>query len=478
MPQEAPMKLSELTGMIRDTLNNKFARESYWVLADISDHKFNPQKKFHYFEMVEKGDSGNMVTRIQASAWGEGGKSVEVFEKETGQKFTTGIHVLARVRVEYHILYGLKLTLLELDTRFTLGELEKKKQETIKRLLAECPDYIRMVGDRIVTRNQGHALKLVLQRIAVVGSKQSAGYQDFVHTLRSNPYGYLFTIDAYHTQVQGEANAGEVLKQLISVFHSGKPYDAVVIIRGGGAETDFLIFNDFNLSRAVAKFPIPIITGIGHLKDQSIADLMAHTETKTPTKSAEFIITHNKHFEDKVLELQNNVLIRAQQMFSTRQRMLTSLNSIVVNKSRDYLQRYMQEMIKLNRVVTQTSMQIIHARHNEMVSLSGRVISPAKVMMGRRSHELQQMISNLGTFRAMFLKRQQGFLDHHKIMIRMASPEQTLQRGFAIVKMKDRIVANADKISKGDEIVVVMHKTEITSIVKAKKETDGSANNI
>jgi exodeoxyribonuclease VII large subunit len=364
------------------------------------------------------------------------------------------------------------------DTRFTLGELERKKQETIKRLLAECPDYIRMVGERIVTRNQGHVLKLALQRIAVVGSRQSAGYQDFVHTLKQNPYGYVFDVDTYHTSVQGEDKANEVLDQLLNVFRSGKNHDLVVIIRGGGAESDFLIFNDFNLNRAIAKFPIPVITGIGHLKDQSIADLMAHTETKTPTKAAEFIITHNKIFEDQLLQIQKNLLIKAQQIFSSRQRLLTNLNTVVVNKSRDYLQHYAQEMVRIHRIVTQNSMQVLHGRRNEMVSLSGRVIAQPRVTVAKKMHELEQTLANISTFRNQFLKNQRGYLQHYVSWLRMASPENTLKRGFAIVKKESRIVTDAGELAKGDEITVVLHHSELTSTIKEIKQTDGSADNI
>lgn len=474
-----PIRLSDLTGMIRETLSQRFERESFWVLADVSDHKFYPQKKNHFFDLVEKDDiSGEMVARVAAASWGDGSRSIEVFEKETGQQFTTGIHVLVRVKVNFHATYGLKLMVVDVDPRFTLGELEKKKQETIQRLLTECSDYVKMVGDQIMTRNKGHVLGLVIQKIAVVSSKQSAGYQDFMHTLRNNSFGYLFTVDEYNARVQGEMNAKVLVDELIKVHQSGKKYDVVVIIRGGGAETDFLIFNDFYVSRAVAKFPVPIITGIGHQKDQTIADMMAHTETKTPTKAAEYIIAHNKQFEDSLIALQKNVVIKAQQIFSQRQRILTQLNSIVVNKSRDYLARYLQEMVQINRIVTQNSRQILHERRNEMVSLSSRVVARPRVIVANRLHELDQLRSNISTFRNQFLKNQHGYLGHFVSMIRMASPEQTMKRGFALIKKGDRIITDPDQIKKGDAITVTLRHTDIISTVTEKKQSDGSTDNL
>ena len=154
MNESTPIKLSELTARIRDTLKSSFGNQAYWVFADITNYSFNPEKNHHYFELVEKGER-EVVTKISAAAWTEGHLHIKEFEKSTGQQFRNGIHVLIKVTVDYHILYGLKLTLIDIDTSFTLGELEKQKAETISRLLKECPEFIRMEGDTIVTRNKG-----------------------------------------------------------------------------------------------------------------------------------------------------------------------------------------------------------------------------------------------------------------------------------------------------------------------------------
>ena len=477
MNELTPIKLSELTKRIRDTLNSSFGNQLFWVFAEITNHSYQPDKNHHYFELVEKGEK-EIVTRIRGVAWREGHQRILEFEKSTGQQFKNGIHVLIAVTVDYNIEHGLALTLKNIDTSFTLGELEKQKKETLLRLLRDCPDFIRMEGEMIVTRNKGHILKPVLQHIAVVSSKQSAGYEDFMHTLGHNSFGYTFSIDPYFSSVQGESNAEEIYNRLLEVFKAEKKYDAVVIIRGGGSEMDFLIFNQYNLGKIVAKFPIPIITGIGHQKNETIVDLMAHTATKTPTKTAEFIIAHNRHFEEGILNLQKNIIIKTQQLFSRQQQALTQAKTLVVNKSRDYLAQYLQEMVKINRVVTQTSTGIIHARRNEMVSLSGRIIAQPRVIVGNRRHEIEQLKANISTFKTQFLKNQSAYLGHYISMIRLASPQQTLKRGFALVKIKDRVITNPDDIRKGEEITVVLHQAEIISTVTGKKERHGSADNI
>jgi exodeoxyribonuclease VII large subunit len=178
------------------------------------------------------------------------------------------------------------------------------------------------------------------------------------------------------------------------------------------------------------------------------------------------------------LSVQKNVVIKAQQIFSQRQRVLTQINSIVVNKSRDYLANFAQEMVKINRLVTQNSRQILHARRNEMVSLSSRIVSRPRVIVASRLHELEQLVSNISTFRNQFLKNQRGYLGHFVTMIHLASPEQTLKRGFALVKKGGRIITDPDQISKGEEITIVLKHTDIISTVTGKKENNGSTNNI
>jgi exodeoxyribonuclease VII large subunit len=193
----------------------------------------------------------------------------------------------------------------------------------------------------------------VIQRVAIISSKTSAGAEDFLHTLENNPFGYRFWVDNYHTVVQGENNADQFLAKIIEVYNSGKPYDAVVIARGGGAQTDFLMFDSYSIGRAIARFPIPIITGIGHQKNETIADLMAHTQTKTPTKAAEFIIAHNRSYEDAVMGLQRRIVVKSQRMISNSLKEIGSIKQDVISSSRSMItshQRTLDHFTSLVRI--------------------------------------------------------------------------------------------------------------------------------
>ena len=457
LPSLPYIRLSELNGKISEAISTAFANASFWVIADVTNHTFKASKNYHYFELVEKDPDANQpIARISGTAWGKGALNIERFERITGQRFTNNINVLVNVSVQYHPVFGLRLNMNDIDINFTLGVLEQQRQATLERLVGENPDFIRKEGDVYITRNSQLLLPLVIQRVAVISSATSAGAEDFRHTLLNNPYGYQFFIDDYFTAVQGENNARGFLDKIIEVFNSGNPYDALVITRGGGAQTDFLIFDNYHIGRAVAKFPIPVITGIGHQKNETITDLMAHTQTKTPTQAAEFIIARNKTFEENLLRWQKNIVIRSQQIFSVRQQALALLNSTVVNKTRD----------------------LLFAGKSELVNISSQLLSRPKIILYNRFHDIASLVGNIRTFKSQYLKNQSGYLQHYHSVIRMMAPDNILKKGFAIVKIGDRITGNPDDIAVGEEIDIILSDTLIKSTVTKKTKYDGSDFNL
>ncbi|MEC5145525.1 exodeoxyribonuclease VII large subunit [Chitinophaga sp. 212800010-3] len=467
------IKLSALTGKIQQTLHQAFAEQTYWVVADITNHSFYQQKGYHYFDLVEKDEyAGGIVARVAAVAWGAGALRIKEFETVTGQQFRNDIHVLIKVTVGYHQVHGLQITLQDIDTSFTVGMLEQQKQQTLLRLTTECADFIQRSGDRYITRNNQLKLGRVIQQLAVVTSGNSAGYQDFLHTLEHNHFGYKFTVDKYFTVVQGETKAELVQQRLIDIFQSGKPYDAVVIIRGGGAQTDFLIFDTFILGRAVAKFPIPVITGIGHQKNETITDMMAHTATKTPTKAAELIIAHNRTFEEAVINMQQNIVIRSQQLLSRNFQLLSYLNSNIINQSRTLLASHKDTLHACNNVVAHTSRDILLHRHRELLAASNAVLSTPRILVSNRLNDLENVTGTLRSFCRLFVQSKRGQLTHYESLFRLMSPDNILKRGFAMISQNGRIIGSAETLEPGQEIRVIMQDAFLDTTINKKTTND------
>lgn len=451
----------------------------YWIVAEVSGHKFYPNQDRHYFEFIEKiVGSNEPIAKVSAVSWFQGSQHIKLFENATGQKFTNGLQVLVKVKVEFHSSFGFKLVLQDIDQSFTLGNLEKQKRETLLRLVAENPSFIQKVGDEFITLNKKLKFNLAIQNIAIIGSPNSEGYTDFTHTISANQFGYKFSIDIYQSSVQGGEAEKELINKLIAIYQSGKKYDCVVIIRGGGAKTDFVVFDTYNLSRAVAKFPIPILTGIGHHKDVSIVDLMTHTSTKTPTKAAEFIISHNRATEDLILILQKTIIIKSQQLLSNSQQKVNATNIIIINKSRTFLSHYKDNLNQFNQVIVNRTKTILYNKQTNLVGLLNQLLSRPKIITANKNADLTNLISNLKIFSNKYLMNKRGYLGHYESVIKLMSPDNILKKGFAIISQNSKILKDAENIHPGNELIIKMESYEINTKVISKTKNDGTASNL
>jgi len=464
-----PIKLSELASRVNAVIRNAFQAVSFWVVADVTNHTHKQNSNYHYFELVEKDtDTNTILAKFAAKAWGAGSRELETFERITGRRFSDNIQVLVNVTVEFHATYGLQLQLQHIDTNFTLGVIEKQRQDTLEKLVRENPSFIEKKGEEYSTRNSRLPLNPVIQTIAVISSKSSAGLQDFRHTLETNLFNYTFKVDEYYSGVQGEANAAALRDRLIEIYQSNIAYDAVVITRGGGAQTDFLIFDNYLVGQAIAKFPIPVITGIGHQKNTTIADLMAHTPTKTPTKGAEFIIAHNRAFEEGILKFQKSILIRSQQLFSSNFQSISYLNSMIVNKSRNILIDHKSRIDQMNQLVVNSSKSILYQHKTTLFDISSQLLIKPRIIVSNKAKDIQNLTDNLKTFYTLYIRNKEGTLGHFVSLINLVSPENTLKRGFTLIRVNDKIVSTADGIRVGSEISVVFSRDELTATVNSK----------
>ncbi|WP_222943838.1 exodeoxyribonuclease VII large subunit [Pedobacter sp. N36a] len=451
------IKLSELTRQIQQAIDGVFRQQTFWIIADITNYTYKPQSNYHYFELVEKDkNAARILAKVAGRAWGNASLNITNFEKATGQKFKNDINVLVQVSVQYNPAFGLQLNLLDIDTNFTLGLFEQQRKETLERLLRDNPAFIQKQGDRYLTRNNSLSFGPVIQHIAVISSDTSAGFQDFRHSLEHNPFGYKFEIDDYFALVQGDGNAKQFLAQIIAVYESKKPYDALIIIRGGGSQTDFLLYDNYELSRAIAKFPIPVITGIGHQKNETIADLMAHTATKTPTKAAEFIISHNRNFEDRLTSIQKMILIKTYQMINHHKDRLVQLNQSTINTSRN----------------------LLHGHHNHILQLSGQILTNPRILISNKRKDLSNLVQNMQSYGRMYFLNKGGNIAHFQSVMRIMSPQNILNKGFAILKVNGKITSNADQIGVGEELTIRLASSEIKTTVKSKSAYDENEFNL
>jgi exodeoxyribonuclease VII large subunit len=312
----------------------------------------------------------------------------------------------------------------------------------------------------------------VIQKVALIASTQSEGYHDFQHTLLNNQYQYCFGVDVFVSSVQGKEAEKELVNCLIRIFNSNTQYDAVVMIRGGGAKTDFHVYDSFKLALAVAKFPIPIITGIGHHKDESIVDLMAHSVTKTPTKAAEFIVSHNRKFEETILQFQQTIIIYSQQILSISNRNLSNLQYSISTSSRKFISDFRQSLRHSNQNIIRSAKNVLFTKSKNLLTQAIHVNTmPAGILNGKRI-ELQSLKMSFQSFTKTALQNQKSNLSHFESVVKLVDPVNMLKRGFAILSHNQKVIADPNEIKAGMKIEIQIKDEILTSQVLSKQNSN------
>ncbi len=295
------IKLSELVDHIQETIQDRFEGEVFWITTQIVDVKKQESARRCYLKFVEK-ENNTITTELRGVFWSFYYNQIEDFEKFTKQNFADGIEITCLVRVKFHPRFGLSLEALQIDFAYTLGTIEIERQKTLDRLLKENPTMVKLFDGVYRTFNHSLLFPDIIQRIALITAPNSDGQRDFRQEAENNKHGYSFVIKEFLTQIQGDGVHFLILQQLKLIEKEKEKFDVVVIVRGGGSQTDFKPFDNYELCQCIAGFPLPIITGIGHDRNTSIADMMARQQ-KTPTKVASLIVDHNLEFENKLIAL-------------------------------------------------------------------------------------------------------------------------------------------------------------------------------
>lgn len=387
--------------------------DEYWVQAELSDVRTNATGHC-YLEFVQKDPRRHTpVAKARGTIWaGVFGTLKPYFEKSTGQAFASGIKVLVRVKVDFHELYGYSLTVYDIDPTYTVGDMARRRLEILRQLEEEG----------VLTLNKELELPLLPQRVAVVSSATAAGYGDFSHQLQNNNRGYYFHTELFAAVMQGEQVERSVLAALDRILERMDHFDAVVIIRGGGSSSDLSGFDTYMLAAACAQFPLPIITGIGHERDDTVIDSVAHTRVKTPTAAAELLI--NK-VDNAAMEL-------------------------------DELARRLHAGV-LGRIAAEQRRLKYH--RNRIPSLVYARLSNSKLSLLTARKDLRQAVGTSIT-------RQKHKLELLQQRVHHASPQRILQKGYTLTLKDGKVVTRADQLKPGDNITTQLIDGEIKSTVR------------
>lgn len=430
---ENALTLYELNSLVVELID-KVMPSSYWVEAEIADAR---ESKGHlYLELIEKDESTNIpIARASAKCWRSSWLMIGPhFERVAGVKLRAGLQIMIQVHALFHAQYGFSWIIDDINPEYTMGSMARKRNEIIAQLKSEG----------VFELQRELCLPLFAQRIAVISSASAAGYGDFCNQLQHNEYGFRFQMQLFQAFMQGEQVEQSIVAALNLISTKEDDFDCVVIIRGGGATADLSSFDTLVLAENVANFPLPVITGIGHERDESILDMVAHTRVKTPTAAAAFLIDHLaatlNRIEQAQVSIQRMVEHRIQHEKLHLQQLSTHipiLFSMVKNRENARLDDYWHAL--LQRVM-------LHLQQSKMrvELLSNKVIPATTNKLMAEQHKLQ-----------LLEQRVDG-----------VNPERMLRLGYSLTYKNGYVLRNVNEVKAGDEITTRLEGGIITSVVK------------
>ncbi|HCE58994.1 MAG TPA: exodeoxyribonuclease VII large subunit [Prolixibacteraceae bacterium] len=405
------LTLSELNKQIGEVLESAFPK-GVWVVGEISELKEN-RNGHCYLELIER-QGNEIIARSRATIWSYTYRMLKpYFETTTHQFFTSGIKILVQVSVEFHSAFGLSLNIKDIDPVYTVGDMAMQRREIVERLKTEG----------VFEMNKELQLPFVPQKIAVISSATAAGYQDFINQLENNKQGFRFYTKLFQATMQGTETVPSIMAALERIFQHEDFFDAVVIIRGGGATADLSSFDNYDLAYFVTQFPLPVITGIGHEKDDTIVDLVAHTRLKTPTAVAEFFIAGVAHYYDRLLELESEIVRLTRETLEEKQ---TTLERIAVALNQSVTRFIGDRQVELTR------------SGNQLHRMVGQFTFKKEHRLGKTKHQLKSSV-------LLWFSFHENQIGNKRIAIKHAVDDSLLKKDSALNHFKDQLCAKAER---------------------------------
>ena len=478
------LSISELNGEVKKVLSASFTTP-LWVMGEISEINVNASGHC-YLTLIEKGGpEERIVAQVRATIWSYTFRMLRpFFETSTGQQLTEGIKVLLQVSVEFHELYGYSLNVRNIDPSYTLGDQARKRREIILRLTEEG----------VINMNKELELPLVPQKIAIISSSTAAGYQDFMEQLTGNPAGYQFYTKLFPAIMQGHQAENSITDALDRIYPYEEFFDLVVIIRGGGSQVDLSCFDNYQVAYHVTQFPIPVLTGIGHEKDDSIVDMVAHTRLKTPTAVAEFILNGVSAFEEQINLLKEEAIQMVEQRMGEERSQLEELagdiSALVRHRLTNSRNELMQQTWKFQQEIRLNLRGKDHALSRKIQTLgffTDRYIFVRKQgmvqMLNRLSTSLPRLLSGerrlLDLYPEKFRKlyRKKLETEYHRMEIarqkgELTDPAIILKKGYSITTSGGRLVRDLSQMKNADTIKTQFYNGSIVSKVLEINKTE------
>lgn len=475
--------LLELASSIQRAIQNLYNR-TYWVRAEM--HKLNKTPKGHcYPELVHK-ENGVIVAEMRGTIWKNNFDDIRLrFEEVVKEPFRDGLTLLFQVKVNFHPLYGMGLEIVDIDPHYTLGELQKEREETLKKLKA----------NGILNKNHYLPFPLVPKNIAIISVESSKGLSDFMTVLQTNPYGYRFNTKLFPAILNGDGAVETIQKQLQNIRKYTKFFDVLVIVRGGGGEIGMTCYNNYQLCEAIANFPIPVLTGIGHSTNLTVAEMIAYKSAITPTELAGFFVESFRKFELNFRDAQRKITDEAMYLLSQVRKDLMNESRVFRNTSFNSLIHAKQNWKQAKRDLIRVNKDLQKTKSNQLLAEAKTLKQHLSLFQKMKMNDLKSNQTELiaKTSKYLYTKETaiqdtQMFLHNHtprlieqagksltqlETIVKLVDPDNVLKKGYSISLVNGKVISESNLPQKGDELTTLTAFAELkTSVREVKLHSD------
>jgi exodeoxyribonuclease VII large subunit len=451
--------LLEVTNSIKKTLAERY-KGSYWIKAEMNKLNYYSQSGHCFPELVEKRD-GKIIAQIKSTLWAADYLNINRnFLNTLNEPLKDGIKILFLAKIAFDPSFGLSLQIIDIDPQYTLGDLEKEKRETVKKMQLEG----------IFDKNKKLQLPLLPQRIAIISVATSKGYGDFIDVIDKNNWGYKFFCFLFPSMLQGDKAVQGIIAQLNRIRKVVDHFDVVAIIRGGGGDVGLSCYNNYDLAKEIALFPIPVITGIGHVTNETVCEMISHTNAITPSKLAEFLIQNFHNFAVPIQKAKEQLVDKSKRLLIEENTKLVSELKLFRSVTENSLNTHQNKIKNAQYAIQQQSQFILKNNNDKLNTFIEKTIIATNFNLNQLKASIIQYQEKVVIQSKLHFKGSFSLIENMEKTINILNPVNILKRGFSITYLNGKSIKEASQLVEGDQINTVLYNGTIDStITKIKK---------
>ena len=454
------LSLHQLSLHIKDAIEGNFMQQ-VWVVAEIASLNVNSSSGHCYLELVEKNEK-QILAKLRANIWSFKLQNIlNKFFQVTGSTLQAGMKTLLLVEVQYHAIYGISLNVVGIDPAYSLGDMAKKKKELQDRLIQEG----------LLNKNKEIPFPLVPQRIALISSETAAGYEDFVNQLQNNAYGYYIKLHLFPSVMQGDKTSASIVSAIQKIESKAQNFDVIVIVRGGGSTVELSAFDDYDIAKAIANSSLPVLTGIGHDRDESIADMVAHLKLKTPTAVAEYLLAQFQSVDEMLIYAKMRIKELLEFRIQKENLLINEASNVITRNSLVFLKDRKTEVESLKRDVLEFSNRYLEKKKRLLTDQKKELVNDTNKLLREKKYEQKDRLNNLYNVLGNLMQKKNFQMKVLEQKVHLLDPAKVLARGYTMSMVNGKVVKTVAAVSENEELTTIFKDgTVISKIIKNEQK--------